>query len=186
MEKSPKSSQDVTHTEIKPEPPRTCTVIRVPKPVPDPSLTLEEIKYIAENVGRLDLKASEGIREIVKNNDNVQVDDSGDMEIELEQLPYEVSKQLYRYVKAQIRRMHQNESARRKTEERRAQKCEELSLSKISTTEKTKKVVKKKEQKPDFSGFSVQELSEYMERNPFCHEHLTEDQKTNVAMFRME
>ena len=41
-------------------------------------MSIEEKKYIAENVGKLDLKASEGIREIVK--DNVAANENGDMD----------------------------------------------------------------------------------------------------------
>ncbi len=62
--------------------PPTCTIIRLPKQAPDEFLTSEEKLYIAENVGRLDMKASEGIREIVKN--NVSADDDGNMDFELE------------------------------------------------------------------------------------------------------
>jgi len=69
-----------TH-DAKPEP-QTCTVIRLPKQSTGPSLSLEEKQYVAENVGKLDLKASEGIRDIVKN--NVSPDENGDMDFELE------------------------------------------------------------------------------------------------------
>ena len=41
-------------------------------------MTLEEKQFIADNVGKLDLKASEGIREIVK--DNVEPTEEGDMD----------------------------------------------------------------------------------------------------------
>ena len=88
---------------VKPEPePQTCTVIKLPKSTEN-QLTNEEKKYVAENVGKLDLKASEGIREIVK--DNVTTDENGDMDFELEQLLYEVGKALYRYIKVHMRRI---------------------------------------------------------------------------------
>lgn len=66
-------------------------------------MTLEEKQFVAENVGKLDLKASEGIREIVK--DNVTADEDGNMDFELEQLPYAVGKTLYKYIKVHMRRI---------------------------------------------------------------------------------
>ena len=48
------------------------------------------------------MKATEGIRDVVKN--HVTPDADGDMDFELEQLPFEVGKNLYRYIKACMRR----------------------------------------------------------------------------------
>ena len=85
--------------QVQPEPkPKTCTIIRLPKPKPQNELSEDEKKYVAENVGKLDMKNSEGIREVVKN--HVTPDADGNMDFELEQLPYEVGKNLYRYIKA--------------------------------------------------------------------------------------
>ena len=52
-------------------------------------------------MGRLNQKASEGVVEIVK--DHISPDENGNLDFELEKLPYEVSLALYNYVKIQIR-----------------------------------------------------------------------------------
>ena len=52
-------------------------------------------------MGRLNQKASEGVVEIVK--DHISPDENGNLDFELEKLPYEVSLTLYNYVKNQIR-----------------------------------------------------------------------------------
>ena len=52
-------------------------------------------------MGRLNQKASEGVVEIVK--DSIAPDENGNLDFELEKLPYEVSLTLYNYVKNQIR-----------------------------------------------------------------------------------
>ena len=52
-------------------------------------------------MGRLNQKASEGVVEIVK--EHTPPDENGNLDFELEKLPYEVSLTLYNYVKNQIR-----------------------------------------------------------------------------------
>ena len=100
IHKQTKKAETKTH-DVKQEP-KTCTVIRLPKQSNE-QLSLEEKQYVSENVGKLDLKASEGIREIVQT--YVSADDNGNMDFELEALPYEVGKTLYRFIKAQMRRL---------------------------------------------------------------------------------
>lgn len=52
-------------------------------------------------MGRLNQRASEGVLEIVK--DHISPDENGNLDFELEKLPYEVSLTLHNYVKNQIR-----------------------------------------------------------------------------------
>ena len=52
-------------------------------------------------MGRLNQRASEGVLEIVK--DHISPDENGNLDFELEKLPYEVSLTLHNYVKNQLR-----------------------------------------------------------------------------------
>ena len=52
-------------------------------------------------MGRLNQRASEGVLEIVK--DHISPDENGNLDFELEKLPYEVALTLYNFVKNQIR-----------------------------------------------------------------------------------
>ena len=81
--------------------PKVCTIIRLPKQTSGEFLTNEQKQYIAENVGKLDAKGSEGIRDVVKN--HVVPDEEGNMDFELEQLPYEIGKNLYKHIKTRLR-----------------------------------------------------------------------------------
>ena len=162
-----KGIQQQVQPELKP---KTCTIIRLPKPKPQNVLTEDEKKYVAENVGKLDMKNSEGIREVVKN--HVTPDADGNMDFELEQLPYEVGKNLYRYIKACLQRQKSNERQRENCKKRAIQrnieKAEQMTLQppqQVTETKKRKveKPVKVEELKPNFSNFTVQQLSEYME-----------------------
>lgn len=56
---------------------------------------------MAENVGNLNQKASEGVRDIVQN--HIKPDENGNLDFELEKLPYEVNLTLYNYVKHQVK-----------------------------------------------------------------------------------
>ena len=56
---------------------------------------------MAENVGNLNQKASEGVRDIVQN--HIKPDENGNLDFELEKLPYEVNLTLYNYVKHQAK-----------------------------------------------------------------------------------
>ena len=48
-------------------------------------------------MGRLNQRASEGVRDIVK--DHITPDENGNLDFELESIPYETSLALYNYVK---------------------------------------------------------------------------------------
>ena len=75
-------------------------------------LTGDQKQFLAQNVGRLDQKASEGVRDIVKH--HIQPDENGNLDFDLELLPYQVSLSLYEFVKNQIDQEESREHKRQK------------------------------------------------------------------------
>ena len=115
------------------------------------------------------MKGSEGIRDVVKN--HVVPDEEGNMDFELEQLPYEIGKNLYKYIKKRISQMQSNEKGRKKALQKRERKEAEKAKAKPELPSQAKAQVKKSEKpikpitkepspaklpKPDFSGYTVQ------------------------------
>lgn len=68
---------------------------------------------MAENVGKLNQKASEGVRDIVQN--HIKPDENGNLDFELEKLPYDVNLLLYNYVKRQVKLALDREKSRQRT-----------------------------------------------------------------------
>ena len=68
---------------------------------------------MAENVGNLNQKASEGVRDIVQN--HIKPDENGNLDFELEKLPYEVNLTLYNYVKHQVKLAKSRDRSRHRT-----------------------------------------------------------------------
>ena len=98
---SEKPEPEKVQLEQKPEEPKRCSTRIVLTLKEKKELSDEQKIFLAENVGKLNQRASEGVLEIVK--DHISPDENGNLDFELEKLPYEVSLTLYNYVKNQIR-----------------------------------------------------------------------------------